>query len=76
MPGPFVWTFPLGGVRGGRCEAMPSVLQQLMRHEDITTTLKYYVGQDAEAMADVLYAAVGKHKPAEVTIEATPTHSK
>ena len=37
---------------------MPAVLQQLMRHEDINTTLKFYVGSDAEAVADVLWAAV------------------
>jgi len=36
---------------------MPAVLQQLMRHEDIQTTLKYYVGQDAEAMAQKLWAS-------------------
>jgi integrase len=39
---------------------MPAVLQQLMRHEDINTTLKFYVGSDAEATADVLWAAVKK----------------
>ena len=37
---------------------MPIVLQQLMRHESIETTLKYYVGQDAESMADAVWAAV------------------
>ncbi len=37
---------------------MPAVLQQLMRHQDINTTLKYYVGSDADAIADVLWAAV------------------
>ena len=30
-------------------------LQQLMRHEDIGTTMKYYVGQNADA----IWAAVG-----------------
>ena len=30
-----------------------------MRHEDIGTTMKYYVGQNAEAMADAVWAAVG-----------------
>lgn len=39
---------------------MPAVLQQLMRHQDISTTLKFYVGSDAEATADVLWAAVEK----------------
>lgn len=39
---------------------MPQILMQLMRHEDISTTMKYYVGREAEATADVLYAAVEK----------------
>lgn len=39
---------------------MPAVLQQLMRHENIETTLRFYVGSDADAMGDVLYAAVPK----------------
>ncbi len=38
---------------------MPTVLRELMRHEDISTTMKYYVGQNAEAMADALWASVG-----------------
>jgi integrase len=36
---------------------MPQVLMELMRHESIETTLKYYVGQNAERTADVLWAA-------------------
>jgi integrase len=39
---------------------MPAILQQLMRHEDISTTLKFYVGSEAETTADVLWAAVAK----------------
>ena len=39
---------------------MPQILMQLMRHEDISTTMKYYVGREAEATADVLWAAVAK----------------
>ena len=39
---------------------MPQILMQLMRHEDISTTMKYYVGREAEATADVLWAAVEK----------------
>lgn len=31
---------------------MPAVLQQLMRHVSIETTMKYYVGRDADAVAD------------------------
>jgi integrase len=37
---------------------MPQILMQLMRHEDISTTMKFYVGKEAEATADVLWAAI------------------
>ena len=37
---------------------MPAVLQQLMRHETIETTMRYYVGRDADAVADALWEAV------------------
>jgi integrase len=37
---------------------MPQVLMELMRHESIDTTLKFYVGRNAEATAAALYAAV------------------
>ena len=37
---------------------MPQVLMQLARHESIETTMKFYVGRNAEATADVLYEAV------------------
>lgn len=47
---------------------MPQILMQLMRHEDISTTMKYYVGREADATAEVLWAAVGK-----VTKEVTQT---
>ena len=36
---------------------MPQVLMELMRHESIETTLKYYVGRNAQSTADVLWAA-------------------
>lgn len=35
----------------------PAVLQQLMRHESIETTMKYYVEIDAENLADALYGS-------------------
>ena len=38
---------------------MPPVLQQLMRHESIETTMRYYVGRSAETTAEALYAAMG-----------------
>jgi integrase len=37
---------------------MPQVLMELMRHESIETTLKYYVGRNAETTAAALYEAV------------------
>lgn len=36
---------------------MPIVLQQLMRHDSINTTQKYYVGQDAETLANQIWQA-------------------
>jgi integrase len=38
-------------------KVMPAVLQRLMRHEDIQTTMGYYVDLDADEMADELWAA-------------------
>jgi Phage integrase family len=37
---------------------MPAILQQLMRHESVETTMRYYVGRDADATADALWKAV------------------
>jgi len=36
---------------------MPPALMELMRHESIDTTLRYYVGRNAQATADVLWEA-------------------
>ena len=36
---------------------MPQQLMELMRHEDISTTMKYYVGRNAEKTADALWEA-------------------
>lgn len=44
---------------------MPNTLMQLMRHENIETTMKYYVGRNAQRQAEVIWAAfeqVGKGK--------------
>ncbi len=38
-------------------KVMPAVLQQLMRHESVETTMKYYVGQNADATADAVWDA-------------------
>jgi integrase len=37
---------------------MPAVLKELMRHESIETTLRYYVGTNAERTAEVCWAAI------------------
>ena len=37
---------------------MPADLQALMRHENIETTLRYYVGSDARATADAAWKAL------------------
>ncbi len=36
---------------------MPQVLMELMRHESISTTMRFYVGRNAQATADVLWQA-------------------
>ena len=36
---------------------MPPDLMAMMRHEDIKTTMKYYVGHDAERTSEAIYAA-------------------
>jgi len=36
---------------------MPAVLQELMRHESIETTMKFYVGQDPQSTAAELHRA-------------------
>lgn len=44
------------GVRWAQ-RVMPPVLQQLMRHEDIKTTMKYYVSINAEQLAGTVWDA-------------------
>ena len=38
-------------------KVMPQVLMVLMRHENIETTMRYYVGRNAQTTADVLWQA-------------------
>lgn len=38
-------------------KVMPQVLRELMRHESIETTMRYYVGRNAQATAAVLWDA-------------------
>ena len=39
---------------------MPQTLMELMRHESIDTTLKFYVGWNAQATPEVLWKAAEK----------------
>lgn len=39
---------------------MPPVLQQMMRHSSIATTMKYYVGRDAQTASGVIWDAYRK----------------
>ena len=49
----------------------PNVLQQLMRHADIKTSLLFYVGENAQAAADAIWAAMPRDTPS--TQPATDT---
>ncbi len=55
---------------------MPAVLQQMMRHENIDTTMEFYVGRDAEATADTIWQTVdpsnksGNSQPKDAEIPA------
>ena len=50
---------------------MPAVLQQLMRHGSIETTLRYYVDLDADELAEELWNAHGG-KPAILPAGTAP----
>ena len=52
---------------------MPPVLQQLMRHESIDTTMKNYVGRNAETAADALWEAVADQKSNAVANDSANT---
>jgi integrase len=45
-------------------KVMPQVLQQMMRHADIQTTMRFYVDLKAQDLGQVMYAAAAK-KPAK-----------
>lgn len=44
---------------------MPQVLKELMRHKSIDTTMKFYVGQNAEKTADALWLAYAQLREAD-----------
>lgn len=47
-------------------KVMPQVLKELMRHESIETTMKYYVGHNAQLTADVLWQAYEQEPKVDV----------
>ena len=49
------------GLRWSR-RIFPAELMELMRHENIETTMKYYVGQQAELTAKKLYEALAREQ--------------
>lgn len=54
---------------------MPAVLQQLMRHEDIGTTMAYYVGQNAESTADAVWEAMARQSTVSSTVTKKASES-
>lgn len=40
-------------------KVMPAILQQMMRHAEISTTMGFYVTQNAETTADAIWSAFG-----------------
>ncbi|MBA4107880.1 MAG: hypothetical protein C0485_19280 [Pirellula sp.] len=57
------------GFRWSR-RVMPPVLKELMRHTDVATTMKYYVGVNAQATADELWRVEGNILGNSVEIDA------
>jgi integrase len=53
-------------------KVMPTVLRELMRHSSINTTMAYYVGSNAEATADALWAAAGTNLGTSAAISNSP----
>lgn len=51
------------GFRWSR-KVMQTVLRELMRHESVETTMRYYVGQNAESTADTLWECHAKEAAA------------
>lgn len=59
---------------------MPAVLKELMRHESIQTTMKFYVGRQAADIADALWVdatnALTDTRPATPETPPTANHAK
>jgi len=61
-------------------KVMPAVLQQMMRHAEISTTMGFYVTQNANATADAMWSAFGttsgttnKKRPRKGTVQNAVT---
>jgi len=54
---------------------MPQVLKELMRHEDIQTTMRYYVGRNAQTTADALWITCEAKQAQEGTMLSTNAQS-
>jgi hypothetical protein len=52
---------------------LPKVLMELMRHESIGTTMRFYVGQNAQRTADAAWAAYESAKARQQNGEKTAT---
>jgi hypothetical protein len=55
---------------------MPQVLMALMRHEKIETTMRYYVGRNANTVADAVWAVVEKSQEGTVLDTITNAGAK
>ena len=49
---------------------MPAILKELMRHESVETTMKYYVQSEAESTAAILWESHRKMSANAITAEA------
>ena len=49
---------------------MPKFLQQMMRHSTIQTTMKYYVGRDANETSKVIYAAFAQSQNVNTSVNS------
>jgi integrase len=54
---------------------MPQILMQLMRHESIETTMRYYVGRNAETAADVLWSAFASQRSSNSLSASEPENA-
>ncbi|HMO85432.1 MAG TPA: hypothetical protein PKC18_10985, partial [Lacipirellulaceae bacterium] len=63
------------GVRWAR-QVMPTVLRELMRHATVETTMRYYVGVNAEATADEVWRSREGNKLGNTKPDATPASNQ